>query len=264
MVSAQAQAINNRQKDEYEVLRSFFEWRRTQGEELSDRNGQLADRLHAYRPTMSPELSMSPNERASMTPIASNKRPIATRIFRTIVYGVIVALLVFVGWQAYRDEGTKEAISAWWRSSAAWLSFLDHQSPISAKGGTAIGSRSSDRAGAAVSSSSAEATEAGNFSHEIQQQLQTIASDLAIVRRTVEQLASKQEQMAQEIASLQAAQQNASKTVSSIAQSVTRIQRSTAQNVMRSERGQQPAPAPSIVSQSANGNASGANAPPAQ
>jgi len=260
VVSALAQSTNAEHEDEYEVLRSFFKWTRTQGRAPLDRNDQSVGNLYPSRYAMSPQSSISAKERTIMTPISSKKRPIATRIFRTIVYVLVVAVLVFVGWQAYRDEVTKEAISGWWSSSAAWVSFLQHQFPIGAKAGAATGPRSLDPAAPVV----AEATESNKLSHEIQQQLQTIASDLAVVQRTVEQLANKQEQMAEEIASLRVAEQNASKTASSIAQTLNRIRRSNAQNVVRSERGQQSSSAPSVASQSVGTNTPGANTPPAQ
>jgi uncharacterized protein YoxC len=262
MVSAQAQSTDAQHEDEYEVLRSFFKWRRTQGEAPLDGNDQSAGNTYARRSAMSPELSISAKERVIVTPISSNKRPIATRLLRTIVYGVIVAVLVFVGWQAYHDKAIKKVISAWMSSSAAWVSSLHDQPPINSKVGTT--SAGSLDQPAAAASTSAEATEANNLSREIQQQLQTIAGDLAVVRRTVEQLANKQEQMAQEIASLQATEQNASKTVSSIAQTVTRIQRRSSQNAVRPEHGQQPASASPITTQSATINTPATNTPPAQ
>src|SRR5262249_3388280 len=200
MVSGQARAASTEHEDEYDVLRSFFNWRRTEDEAPLNRNDQ--PNLHPSKNSRSPQLS----------------------IFRTVVYGVIVAVVARGGLQVYRNEATKEAISAWWASSAAWVSFLQQQSPTGAKAGAATNPRSLDLTASAITPTP-EATEASRLSYEIQQQLQTIASDLAVVRRTVEQLANKQDQMAQEISSVQAAQQNAIKTTSSIAQTLTRIQR---------------------------------------
>jgi len=237
MVSAQAQTTSTEHEDEYDVLRSFFNWRRTQNKAPLNRNDQ--PNLHSSRNSSSPQLS----------------------IFRTIAYAVVAAVAAFGGLQAYRNEATKEAISDWWASSEAWVSFLRHQSPIGAKAAT--NPRSLDPTASAISPMP-EAAEAGKLSHEIQQQLQTIAGDLAVVRRAVEQLANKQDQMAQEISSVQAAQQNAIKTTSSIAQTLTRIQRNNAQSALRLERAQQSSSAPSVVSQSAGTNTSGTNAPPAQ
>ncbi len=234
MISAQAQATGADHEDEYDVLRSFFNWRRAL-------NQNDEPNLNPSRYSRSPQLS----------------------IIRTIVYGVIAAVVAFGGLQAYSNETTKEAISAWWGSSAAWASFLQQQSPIGAKGGAATNHRSLAPT-ASATTLTPEATEASKLSHEIQQQLQTIASDLTVVRRTVEQLATEQDQMAQEISSVQATQQNAMKTTSSIAQTLARIQRNNAQNALRSERAQQSSSAPSVVSQSVGANTPSANAPPAQ
>jgi hypothetical protein len=237
MVSAQAQTTSAEHEDEYDVLRSFFNWRRTQNKAPLNRNDQ-------------PNLQPSRN-----SPRLS--------IFRTIAYAVVAAVVAFGGLQVYRNEATKEAIGDWWASSAAWVSFLRHQSPIGAKAGAATNPRSLEPTASAISPTP-EAAEAGKLSHEIQQQLQTIVSDLAVIRRAVEQLANKQDQMTQEISSVQAAQQNAIKTTSSITQTLTRIQRNTAQSALRSERAQQSSSAPSVASQSGGTNTSGTNAPPAQ
>ncbi len=239
MVGEQAQATSAEHEDEYDVLRSFFNWRRTQNEAQSNPNDQ--PNLHPSRNSRSPQLS----------------------IFRTIFYGVLVAVVAFGGLQAYRNEATKEVISAWWGSSAAWVSFLQQQSPIGAKAGAATNPISLEPA-ASATMPTPEAAEASKLSHEIQQQFQTIASDLAVVRRTVEQLTNKQDQIAQEISSVQTAQQNAIKTISSISQTLTRIQRNNAQNALRSERAQQSSLAPSGVSQPVGTNTYGANTPPAQ
>ena len=239
MVSAQAQATSAKQEDEYEVLRSFFKWRRTQDEATLNQNDR-------------PNINRSRNPRSPQLPK-----------FRTIFYGVIVAVVAFGGLQAYRNDATKELISAWWDSSGVRVSFLQQRSPFGAKAGSTTSPRSSDPTASTVTPTP-EATETAKLSHEIQQQLQTIASELAVVRRTVEQLTNKQDQMAQEISSVQAAQQNAIKTTSSIAQTLTRIQRDNAQNAQRSERAQQLSSAPPFITQSAGTTTSAANAPPAQ
>jgi hypothetical protein len=53
---------------------------------------------------------------------------------------------------------------------------------------------------------------------ELQQQLQTIVSDLAALQRIVEQVASKQEQISRDVATLQTTEQNISGKVSSLTQ----------------------------------------------
>jgi hypothetical protein len=74
MVSAQAQATNAEHEDEYEVLRSFYNWKRTQGEAPLNQNDQPAGNLHPSRYSRSPQLSISAKERAIMTPNSSNRR----------------------------------------------------------------------------------------------------------------------------------------------------------------------------------------------
>ena len=52
---------------------------------------------------------------------------------------------------------------------------------------------------------------------EVLQQLQTIVSDLAVLRHTIEEIASKQDQTSRDVASIEAAEQNLSKQISSLA-----------------------------------------------
>jgi len=51
---------------------------------------------------------------------------------------------------------------------------------------------------------------------ELNQQLQTVVNDLAVLRRNVEQLSSKQEQMSRDIATVQATEQDAGERASSL------------------------------------------------
>jgi hypothetical protein len=46
----------------------------------------------------------------------------ARRVLRTMVYGFIIVVMAGVVWHAYRDDQTKDLISAWGYSSLAWLS----------------------------------------------------------------------------------------------------------------------------------------------
>jgi hypothetical protein len=60
-----------------------------------------------------------------------------------------------------------------------------------------------------------EATTAAT-SHELAQQLEPVVRDLAVVRQSLEQLAAKQDQMVQNIAKLQAAEQDIRQKMSSL------------------------------------------------
>jgi hypothetical protein len=68
---------------------------------------------------------------------------------------------------------------------------------------------------------SAPASGGSGSSPQSQYLLETMTSDLAVVRRLMEQLAARQDQMANEIATLQAVEQNLSQKISSLPQSPT-------------------------------------------
>ncbi len=129
----------------------------------------------------------------------SKRRSIGRRIVRTLALFFIAALLgvgVTLAWQSHGDEA-KEMVRTW-APSLAWLL------PVPPDG-----------------QGSAAATSA-----ELVQQLKPVTLDLAIVRHsleqlaaTIEQLAAKQEEMARNIATLQAVEQDISQKMSSPSQS---------------------------------------------
>jgi hypothetical protein len=99
--------------------------------------------------------------------VASNKPSVGRRIFRTLTRFSIAVLIGIGGtlaWQSHGDEA-KEAIRTW-APSLGWLLAVS-----------------------APKSSAAAAT-----SRELLQEIEPIARDLAVVRRSVEQLTAKQEQ----------------------------------------------------------------------
>jgi TolA-binding protein len=130
-------------------------------------------------------------------------RSIGRRIFRTLAR-LFIAILIGVGvtlaWQSHGDEA-KEMVRTW-APSLAWLL------PVSPTKSAPDGQ------------GSAAATSA-----ELVQQIKPVALDLAIVRHSLEQLANKmeqlaakQEQMVQNIATLQAIEQDISQKMSSSSQ----------------------------------------------
>ena len=112
-----------------------------------------------------------------------------------------------MAWQS-SDDKTKDMVRAWGISLSQLSSVLGTKSPAA-----------SDVAAKPVSKTSEQASVAAGSSPEAQHQLETMGSDLGVVRRIVEQLAAKQEQMAQDIATLQAAEQNVREKKSSLPQS---------------------------------------------
>jgi hypothetical protein len=133
-----------------------------------------------------------------MKPSISSPRPsnrvarvrpsIGRRIFRTLTR-FSIAVLIGVGatlaWQSYGDAAKETAVAR--APSLAWLLYV-----------------STTKSPAVATTSPGPA-----------QQLEPLASNLDVVRRSVEQLAAKQEQMAQNIATLQAVEEDIRQKLSS-------------------------------------------------
>jgi hypothetical protein len=135
-------------------------------------------------------------------PRTSERRSIGRRIFRTLALFFIATLIgvgVTLAWQSHGDEA-KEMVRTW-APSLGWLL------PVST---TKLPPDGQVSAAAAATSA------------ELVHQLEPMALNLAVVRRSieqldakVEQLAAKQEQMAQNIATLQAVEQDIRQKMSS-------------------------------------------------
>jgi hypothetical protein len=152
---------------------------------------------------------------------------------------VIIVIAVAAGWQVYRDDQTKDLLKAWGHSllssSSAVLGTTQPGSEIAAE----PGSKLSDQA---VTPSAPTSIAIREFP-ELQQQLQTIVSDLAALQRIVEQVASKQEQISRDVATLQSTEQNISGKVSSLTQptAVRVVQRRNVAKLVHSGSPKQPA-----------------------
>jgi hypothetical protein len=112
-------------------------------------------------------------------PLASGRPSIGRRMFRTLTrfsIAVLIGVGATLGWQSYGDE-VKEMLVAQAPTLGLLLSVSTTKSP-------------------AVAATSIDTT----------RQLAPLVSSLDVVRRSVEQLAAKQEQMAQNIAALRAAE----------------------------------------------------------
>ena len=119
---------------------------------------------------------------------ASGRPSIGRRIFRTLTRFSIVVLIgvgATLGWQSYGDVAKEMLVAR--APTLAWvLSVSTTKSPVVAATST-----------------------------DPMQQLAPLASNLDVVRRSVEQLAAKQEQMAQSIAALQAVEEDIRQKMSS-------------------------------------------------
>jgi hypothetical protein len=120
--------------------------------------------------------------------VASNRPSIGRRIFRTLTrffIAVIIGIGATLTWQSHGDAARDMVVAR--APSLGWLlSVSTTKSPVVAA-----------------------------TAPDPMQQLEPLASNLDIVRRSVEQLAAKQEQMAQNIATLQAVEEDIRQKVSS-------------------------------------------------
>lgn len=159
----------------------------------------------------SPEPSIAPQQ-ANIKEVGGESS-VGRRIFRTVVSGLIIAVVVGAGWQVYRGDQTKELLKTWGHSSLIWMSAVLGTSQRGSELATEPDSKLSDHA---VTPSTTSVTV--KESPELQQQLQNVVSDLAALQRLVEQVASKQEQISRDMMTLQAAEQNLSAKISSLTQ----------------------------------------------
>jgi len=149
-----------------------------------------SDERIGERPTKPSISSPRPHDRvASERPSIGRRRPsIGRRIFRTLTrffVAVLIGISATLAWQSYGDAA-KEIVAAR-APSVAWLLYV-----------------STTKSPAVATASPGPA-----------QQLEPLASNLDAVRRSVEQLAAKQEQMAQNMATLQALEEDIRQKLSS-------------------------------------------------
>ena len=203
-----------------EILLAFKEWLKIQ----EARHGWVAHHPHGNGSSDShrnefhvppgiapvePSIGVNPRQASFQRYGISRGRSVGRRVFRAFAYGFIIIVTVgaALAWQSSNDK-IKDMVRAWGISLSQLSSVLGTKS-----------SAASDVPAKPVSKTSEQALVAARSSPEAQHQLGTMVSDLAVVRRIVEQLAAKQEQMAQDIATLQAAEQNVSEKKSSLPQS---------------------------------------------
>ena len=274
MVELKDQAVNPQNSEQ--VLNSFHEWMvqqahavksTKQAAQLSDasRKGACFPPSIAPEPSIkssssaSPEHPIDPSKQANVPPVTSNRSSIERRVFRTVC-GLLIAIVVAVVWQTYGDDQTVKLIEAWGHSSVVWLSAALGATQRDSKSAAQPSTKLSDQAAPAPAVTSRPAIEFA----ELNQQLQTVANDLAILRRNIEQLSSRQEQMSRDISTVQATEQNVSEKISSLTQA-TPVHAPQRKNVPRLVHAEAPrqATAPSLPSQpSPAGTASPTDQPP--
>ena len=132
--------------------------------------------------------SINPPRSSSNDKISSGRPSFGSRVFRTLTR-FLIAVLIGVGgtlaWQSHGDAAREMIVSR--VPTLAWL----------------------------LSVSAMKSTTEALTSPDPMQQLQPLASNLDVVRHSVDQLAAKQEQMVQNIAALQAVEEDIRQKMSS-------------------------------------------------
>jgi hypothetical protein len=278
MVESKEQALNLQNSEQ--VLISFHEWMVQQAHAVKSTNQatQLSDlentasRKGSYFPpsiasepsiksssSASQEFDFDPSKQTNVPPGASNRSPVERQVFR-IICGLVIAIVFAVVWQAYRDDQTMKLVKAWGHSSVIWLSAALGASLRESESAAEPSTKFSDQA----ASTPAVMPGPTNKFAELNHQLQTIVNDLAVLRRNVEQLSDRQEQMSRDILAVQATEQNVSEKVSSLTQAapVHTPPRRSVPRLVHAEPPRQPAPAFLPSQASAAGGASPTDQPP--
>ena len=181
----------------------------------ANRNGpsELGDDTDSAPSIVPPEPAIDQNEEIGVEDPPTVRRSLARRVYGTIVGGVVIAAAAGLAWQTYSDDQTKVMVKALWSSVHGVK--LNPGSDLAANNTPQL---SDQTAGLAQPPSTPAVAETPP---ELLQQLQTIVSDLAVLRHAVEEIASNQGQTSRDIASLQAAQQNVSQQISSLARATS-------------------------------------------
>ena len=149
-----------------------------------------------FAPSIVPrDPTLGQSEETSAEKIASSKSSLGKRVAGAIVGSIIIA--------------TVALFAAWWSSLPSKK--LKPSSDLAVN----VAAKSSDQK--ATEPPPAPTPVVAEVPPEVLQQLQTIVSDLAVLRHTIEEMASKQDQTSRDVESIEAAEQNLSKQISSLA-----------------------------------------------
>jgi hypothetical protein len=162
------------------------EWLTAEVRDLDAMSDQRIGR-RPMKPSIDPSRSSS-GDKVSSGKVSSGRPSFGSRVFRTLTR-FLIAVLIGVGgtlaWQSHSDAAREMVVSR--VPTLAWL----------------------------LSVSTTKSPTAAVIIPDPVQQLQPLASNLDVVRRSVDQLAAKQEQMVQNIAALQAVEEDIRQKMSS-------------------------------------------------
>ena len=162
--------------------------------------------------------------------VASESPSVGRRALRTVARGfVLIAMAVSAfALLSFDNDGKRNFVRSWDYLSQRWLQIADGTDPTPAATAVAV-SKPSPQAPlqvTAVASPTPPSTQpaaplATGSSSDSQQQVDALVKDLAIVRHLVEDLAAKQDQLARDIAALQAGEANVREQIALLPQAST-------------------------------------------
>jgi hypothetical protein len=255
MAESKDQALNPQNSEQ--VLSSINEWMVQQADAVKSTNPSIASEPSIKSSSSaSQEHPIDPSKQANIPPGASSRSSFERQVFRTIC-GLLIAIVVAVVWQAYRDDRTMKLVKAWGHSSVIWLSAALGATQRESESAAEPSTKLSDQATSTPAVTSTPTKEFAELS-------QHVVNDLAVLRRNVEQLSDRQEQMSRDILTVQATEQNVSEKISSLTQAapVHAPPRKSVPRLVHAETPRQPVAASLPSQPSAAGAASPTDQPP--
>jgi hypothetical protein len=214
MDSSENQARSQRD-DVDDVLVAFWEWLRLQ--EARWRDGPDRKEFH-----FSPSIAAGdPFLGAHRRPAVLQRPSVTWRVLRTVVWGFLLTVIVSaaVAWQS-SDDTTKDLVRRWVYEVAGLGTVGHDEAPAGASVVVDPVSKTNaaPKQGAALLQvapvNQATLASAAELVTGFQHRFETMGNDIVVMHRLVETLAARQEQMAQDIATLQTAQQNIISSIS--------------------------------------------------
>jgi hypothetical protein len=207
----QTRSIPREQVDE--ILLAFWQWLRVQEARWHD---DPARKDFHFSPSI---VAGEPMIDTNPVRAAKRRRPLGRRVLRTFVLGIVVVAIAgtAVGWQS-GDEATKTMVTSWIDALNGLLPALRSDSTQSPEG-AAEAAKISDRApmleaALAQATPPAQPAPPAALSPELQQRLETIGNDITAVQRLVAGLTARQDQMTQDIATLQSSERSLTQRIS--------------------------------------------------
>ena len=233
-----------------QVLRSFHEWmvqqshaakstnQKDQNSELDNQASRkasylsptVASREPSANSSITPDPPIDLTQQANISPVAGNRPSAGKHIFRVVVSGLSIAIVVAVVWLTSRDDQTRNLVKLWGHSSVIWLS-----SALGTPGRDSEAAAKPSSKDQAASTPMATSTPSKEFA-ELQERLQTVVNDLAVLRRNVEQLSIKQERRIGDSAPAQPTGQDVTKKTSSLVNDLALLQRDVEQLSSKQEQ----------------------------